>query len=119
MPEESAGPARLRRERKTIEAMVGIFCRKRHGGRAGLCEECRSLLDYAMKRLDLCPYGADKPTCARCPVHCYKPDMRERVRTVMRFAGPRMTLRHPVLSVRHLADAHRKVGKPAAGARRP
>ncbi len=107
MHENSAEPARLRRERATLAAMVRLDCRKHHGCRGTLCEECRSLLDYAMKRLDLCPFGADKPTCARCPVHCYKPDMRERVREVMRSAGPRMTFRHPILAALHLADGRR------------
>ena len=111
--------SRLRREGKTLEAMVRLYCRKLHSGRKGPCEECRALLDYAMKRLDLCPFVADKPTCARCPVHCYRPDMRERVRAVMRFAGPRMTVRHPVLAARHLADARRKIDQRPGEARRP
>ena len=38
------------------------------------CEECRRFLDYAERRLEKCPYGEAKPTCARCPIHCYKPD---------------------------------------------
>lgn len=98
---------RVERERKTVEAMIRLSCRSRHGGR-DLCPTCEELLAYAGKRLEACPYGKDKPTCARCPVHCYKPSMREQIRDVMRFSGPRMVWRHPVLAAFHLVDGRRK-----------
>ena len=94
---------RLRREWRTIAAMIAISCARRHGGRRGaLCTDCQELHDYAQLRLTRCPFGPDKPTCAHCRVHCYRPEMRERVRDVMRFAGPRMLSRHPWLAVMHL-----------------
>lgn len=95
---------RLARERHTIELMIGIFCRGHHGSTGTLCPECQELLDYAMQRLDRCPYQENKPTCARCPIHCYKPAMRDRIRRVMRYAGPRMMLYHPLLAIRHFWD---------------
>lgn len=98
---------RLSREHRTIEAMIGIYCRDHHGCRRGLCEECAALLAYAAQRLDKCPFQEDKPVCAQCLVHCYKPDLRERVRLVMKYAGPRMIFRHPVLAIRHLVDQRR------------
>ncbi len=99
---------RLAREARTIEAMIGLYCRDQHAGaRARLCPDCQELLDYARQRLDRCPFGEGKTTCANCRVHCYKPAMRERVRVVMRFAGPRMLLRHPVLALLHMRDAKR------------
>lgn len=94
---------RRRREEKTLAAMVRIYCRAHHGG-AEICEECRVLLRYAHVRLDRCPFGEGKPTCVRCPVHCYKPEPREKVRQVMRFAGPRMLWRHPILAFLHFWD---------------
>ena len=97
---------RTDRERKTVEAMTRIFCRNRH--RQDLCSECSELLAYAGRRLDKCPFGEEKPACGNCPIHCYKPDMRERIRAVMRYAGPRMVWRHPVLAAFHLIDARRK-----------
>ena len=99
--------ARLTRERKTLAAMLRIYCRGRHGGRVGLCEECAQLHAYAMCRLDRCPFGAEKPACADCPIHCYKADRREEIRAVMRYAGPRMLWRHPLLAIRHLLDGRR------------
>ena len=67
---------------------------------------------YAERRLEKCPYGQDKPTCANCPIHCYKPAQREKAREVMRFAGPRMTWRHPWRALNHLFDKLRKVEHP-------
>ena len=68
----------------------------------GLCPECAALLDYALRRLDSCRFGNGKPSCRKCPVHCYRADMRERIRTVMRWAGPRMIFHHPLAATKHL-----------------
>jgi hypothetical protein len=95
---------RMRREKKTMRAMLDIYCRAHHGTQGALCDECRTLLGYAMCRLDRCSFGEKKPTCAKCPIHCYKPSMREKARQVMRFAGPRMLRRHPILAIRHLLE---------------
>jgi len=106
------GP-RMAREAQTIEAMVRLYCRAQHKSDGALCSECAELLAYAQKRLERCPFQEGKTTCARCPVHCYRPEMRERVRAVMRYAGPRMLWRHPILTVLHLLDGLRP------GPRRP
>jgi hypothetical protein len=101
------GTSRLARELRTIKAMLRIACRDRHGTADGLCADCSALADYAAKRLALCPYGADKPTCVNCRIHCYGPRQRAQVREMMRYAGPRMLLRHPVLAVMHVVDGRR------------
>lgn len=104
-----AAGRRLSRERKTLEAMIRIRCRDIHKPEgSGLCGECRDLLGYAEGRLAKCPFGEGKPTCARCPVHCYRPEMRERVREVMRYAGPRMIREHPWLALMHMLEGFRK-----------
>ena len=97
---------RLRRERKTVRAMVGLYCSNHHGTR-GLCGDCSELASYADRRLDLCPYGSDKPSCTNCPIHCYRPDPRVKMREIMRFSGPRMLVRHPWLAIMHLLDDRR------------
>ena len=97
---------RRAREKRTVETMVIMYCRRHHDG-APPCPECTALLDYANRRLERCLFGDAKPTCANCVVHCYRADMRERMREVMRWAGPRMLLRHPVLGIRHLLDGRR------------
>lgn len=99
---------RLQRERITIDKMIALYCREQHGTSDGLCEDCAGLRTYARQRLEKCVFGAEKPTCANCPVHCYKPDMRQKVRVMMRYSGPRMLLHHPVLAVRHLLDGRKK-----------
>ena len=96
------------RELKTIRVMVGMYCSRHHGG-APLCADCADLMDYAERRLQRCVFGDAKPNCAKCVVHCYNTDMRERIRVVMRWAGPRMLLRHPVLGIKHLLADHRPV----------
>ena len=93
--------SKMMTESRTVEAMIEIFCHGQHGSKKGLCSECQELLDYAVLRLEECPFQENKPKCAKCPVHCYKPDMREKIRAVMRYAGPRMLYRHPVLSGAH------------------
>jgi hypothetical protein len=110
--------SRLRREIATVQAMIALYCRDHHGG-PGLCGDCRCLAEYAQQRVDRCPFRAAKPTCANCTVHCYSPRMRERVREVMRYAGPRMLWRHPVLALRHWLDGRRApAGLPVAARRR-
>jgi len=107
-PSKNAGSVRIRRERETIEAMIGIYCRGNHGAGGELCDECTQLKEYANKRLDLCPHGEEKPTCLKCPIHCYRAEEREQVRTVMRYAGPRMLLYHPIIAIRHILDGKKK-----------
>lgn len=97
---------RLNRERRTIAAMIAIHCRDHHGAR-NLCPGCAALEAYAGERLDRCVYGLEKPTCFNCSIHCYKREKREAVRDVMRYAGPRMLKRHPILAVMHVLDGRR------------
>ncbi|HIQ21779.1 MAG TPA: nitrous oxide-stimulated promoter family protein [Planctomycetes bacterium] len=104
MGKRNSDAPRLSREKKTVAAMIRIYCRAHHRPDGALCADCRSLHRYAMERVDRCVFGADKPTCASCPIHCYRRQMRERIREVMRFAGPRMLLRHPWLAIRHMLD---------------
>jgi Nitrous oxide-stimulated promoter len=100
---------RLAREWKTIALMVDCYCHAHHGATTGLCPECQGLVDYAAVRLERCRFGVEKPTCAKCPVHCYQRSRREQVKTVMRYAGPRMVWRHPVLSLLHWVDSRQLV----------
>jgi hypothetical protein len=110
---------RLRREWRTLQVMVRVYCRGRgHAAAGGVCTDCREFLDYAEQRLEKCPYGPGKPTCARCPIHCYKPRPRALARDIMRYAGPRMLLRHPWLTVMHFLDQARRVEHPMVGRRR-
>ena len=98
---------KLAREKKTVAVMIGMYCRAYHAGGPHLCVECSALLDYALRRIERCRFHLSKPVCAKCRVHCYGAERRERIRRVMRFAGPRMLLAHPLLALLHLLDARR------------
>ena len=106
----------LLNEHKTIAAMTRIYCRAYHKGHhkeAGkinhLCNDCREFLDFAGFRLGKCPYGQIKPACRMCPIHCYKKDMKEKARIIMRYGGPRMLLKHPVMAIKHLMHEKKPV----------
>ncbi len=98
---------RLSSERKTVHEMIGIYCRANHDSK-NLCAKCSELRDYTDRALERCPYHEEKPTCAKCPIHCYSESMRSEVRKVMRFSGPRMLFRHPVMAIRHKMNGSRK-----------
>ena len=99
--------SRLRREKKTLSVMVRTYCAHHHGRSARPCQECSDLLAYAFARIDACTFRNAKPTCAKCPIHCFSPASREKVRAVMRYSGPRMLYRHPYLAVAHALDGAR------------
>jgi hypothetical protein len=96
--------SRRKRESVIVQAMIKMYCKANHNSKGPLCEECDSLSKYAEKRLLSCMYGERKPVCKHCPVHCYSPVMREQMRRVMRWAGPRMIFRNPVFAVLHIID---------------
>jgi hypothetical protein len=100
---------RIKREKKTIEKMVHLYCRGKHKTKGkDLCPECTEFLAYAFMRLDKCPFQEEKSTCGKCLVHCYKPQMREKAKIVMRYGGPRMLLYSPGLALHHAFDGHKK-----------
>ena len=92
---------RIEREKHTVALMIKLYCRHKEGNDQP-CDQCWELIDYATSRLDHCHFGNNKPTCQRCPIHCYKPQMKVRIKEVMRWAGPRMIFYHPVMALRHL-----------------
>ena len=98
----------MKRENNTLRAMIRLYCQGHHGARGGLCVECAGLWNYARERLEKCPFQEGKTSCAKCPIHCYRPAMREKIRDVMRYAGPRMPYRHPILALFHFVDGLRK-----------
>jgi hypothetical protein len=99
---------RLEREARTLQVMFLLYCRQKHGSQSGLCKECLETLDYSLNRLKLCRFQQGKVVCAKCPVHCYKPEMRSRIKQVMRYSGPHMFLTYPILTLYHFLDSLRK-----------
>lgn len=105
MREDSGADVRvmdyIARQKHVIELMVRMYCRDNHRSESDLCDECGLLLEYACIRLDNCRFGNNKPSCRKCPVHCYSRSRRDEIRKVMKYAGPRMIVYHPVEAVRH------------------
>ena len=96
------------REKRMVSQMIALYCRKKHRTRGGLCPQCAALDAYAKMRPDKCPFMETKTFCSNCRIHCYKPDMRAKIREVMRFAGPRMILHHPVAAIRHVVETKKE-----------
>lgn len=98
---------RINREKHTIRLMIEMYCNAHHHPSGDLCDECSQLDIYTIKRTDACRFGDKKPACANCKVHCYKKDMREKVKLVMQYSGPRMIWKHPGLALLHVLDKYR------------
>ncbi len=100
--------AKRARERQVVLQMIEVYCCGNHGGKRGvLCSECAALSEYASKRIERCPFMATKTFCSQCRVHCYAAKERQAIKDVMRYAGPRMLLHHPVMTVEHGIDTLR------------
>ncbi|WP_421672725.1 nitrous oxide-stimulated promoter family protein [Raoultella terrigena] len=99
---------RIDREKETISRMISLYQRRCPDATAD-AGHYQALNAYADKRLDKCVFAEEKPACKQCPVHCYQPAKREEMKQIMRWAGPRMLWRHPILTIRHLIDDRRPV----------
>jgi len=71
----------LDKETKILYRFILIYCHGNHGVEDGFCLDCQNLLDYAQKCRQKCPLDP-KPSCKDCHIHCYKPEYREKIRTV-------------------------------------
>lgn len=95
------------REIRTVGLMIELY--EKHHPEIDSKDKYKRLFDYAINRLERCYFGEEKPACKHCPIHCYQPARREEIKAIMRWSGPRMLLRHPILAIRHLIDDHRPV----------
>jgi hypothetical protein len=123
--EKMADP-KVRADTRLLGDFTGIYCRGIHkdttrsplmsdGAAIGVyglappvvCAACADLLRYAEKRRAYCQKDP-KPFCSYCDTHCYSEEMRERMRLVMRYAGPRSLLHgHAIDGVKHLIAGRR------------
>ena len=105
-------------EAEMVSEMIALWCRAHHADRepevgdgavsvrvgsreVNLCPDCVELREYALARIKACPRMGEKTFCSVCPSPCYKPEMRDRIREVMRWSGPRMPRYRPLASLRH------------------
>ena len=97
--------SRIKREKDTIDLMIKIYCNKKHKSKKNeLCDECKELLEYAHKRLDFCKFGEETKFCSKCPIHCYKKDMKRKIKDVMKFSGPRLLFYSPIQVIKHIIE---------------
>ncbi len=98
---------KIEKEKYIVKLMIDIYCKGNKHSRKGNCQKCSELKDYACLRVDKCPFMATKTFCAFCQTHCYEPEMRTKIKRVMRYAGPRMLFRHPILTIKHMSAEYR------------
>lgn len=124
MKQDTSAIAKKRtRELRTVSQMIAIYCagnhlHDEHGDRTErteraecgepLCAACKELDAYAALRTRRCRRMENKISCELCQNHCYAPEMQERIREVMRYAGPRMIWHHPIAAIRHLATKFKR-----------
>jgi uncharacterized paraquat-inducible protein A len=96
-----ASMSRIEYEKRIVDHMIRIYCRKKHQHSSELCKECDALRSYAFDRLTHCPFKEDKAACRGCLTHCYQKDKRNDIRVVMKFSGPRMILYYPFDFFKH------------------
>ncbi|MCU0724724.1 MAG: nitrous oxide-stimulated promoter family protein [Planctomycetes bacterium] len=124
-----ASPGHLRQIGKDLRVLglfVETYCRKHHRdvpreafrmgaldlsptglGRREVCAECRKLLSHAVAKRARCPLEP-KPSCRLCPVHCYAPVYRQRIREVMKFSGRHLILRGRLHLLLHFLERRPK-----------
>lgn len=102
------------KEVKVIPEMIKIYCHGKHKTKKGeLCKDCQELTYYSLFRLDKCPFKKNKNFCSFCKIHCYKEDMRKKMKEVMRYSGPRIIFKHPIFAISHVIEGikHKRKGK--------
>ena len=110
---EDEKKAKIKHDEAVVRFMIGIYCnRQHHTKKRQLCPECEALAVYTVQRTEHCPRTEEKTFCSSCPIHCYKPEMRAKIKAVMKFSGPRMMLYGPSLCFKHIKNTI-KYGKTA------
>ena len=87
----------IEQEKEMITLMIEMYEKGNH-------EDLTELKNYAYQRIDRCPRKAEKTFCSSCLIHCYAPSYRQKIREVMKYAGPRMIYKHPIIAIRHMIN---------------
>ncbi len=102
------GEDKRNKEIDLVTKMIQLYCKDKNHSSTGLCQSCRELMEYSYSRIKHCPFMETKSFCSNCKVQCYRQEMRDKIRQVMRYSGPRMLLYHPILTIRHLLEDRRE-----------
>lgn len=92
----------INKEKTIVSNMIYLYCKDKHSIIKDLCEDCEGLKNYSISKLNNCRYSNKKPVCKKCNTHCYNPTMKEKIKNVMRYSGPRMLFLHPLNTVYYL-----------------
>ena len=96
---------RTERDRKTLEAIGRIYCSAHHDtspkDETGLCTSCRQVIDQTLQRATACPFDHEG-NCQDCSIHCQRGEAQQRIKEIMRYAAPRMTFLHPLMTAEYL-----------------
>lgn len=92
---------RIESEKNIIKKMIEIYFNNLEDDELNEDEKLE-LIRYCSNKLDHCKFGNDKPFCSKCTVHCYSPEMREKIKMVMRYSGPRIIFYHPIVTLKHI-----------------
>ena len=80
--------------------MIKIYCNEVHQKHLDDCDECNKLFEYAVLKINNCPQKI-KPKCVNCKIHCYHKKNQEKIKIIMRYSGPKMIWKHPILTLKH------------------
>ena len=91
------------KEKDLIPVMIRKYCHAHHQTKKNeVCEDCKMLMEYALFLWEKCPFKVNKTFCSFCKIHCYTPLMRNQIKEVMKYSGPRMLWTHPLFAMKHV-----------------
>ena len=95
---------KIDKDRRVLEAMGSIYCQGNHSDaqkdEGGMCPEVPHDHRADAFRAASCPYGHEG-NCQDCK-HTVSAAMLTRIRAIMRYAAPRMMVRHPIMVLEYL-----------------
>ncbi len=99
-------------EKKMVFYMIKLYCMHNHKeyhkiynktfGSKSICKECEDVYNYACERTSKCRFISTKTFCSACTSHCYKKDMKEKIKKIMFFSGKRMIFHNPAVALKHI-----------------
>ncbi|NLC66774.1 MAG: nitrous oxide-stimulated promoter family protein [Clostridium sp.] len=88
------------KEKRVVRLMINLYCKGNHT-KPVPCKSCSELISYVDYKIENCPFIETKTYCSNCKVHCYSDEMRNKIKKVMKYSGPRMIFHHPLLLIDH------------------
>lgn len=92
---------KIDKEKDIVKIMVMMYSKGHDKIPYEKNEELKKLYAYCQARLERCPYKEKKSFCSNCKIHCYEKNKRQQIKAVMKYSGPRMLFKHPILLIKH------------------